>query len=122
MAINAYHHGEHTLSTERQCMLCPGLIRDRPAIAWLHPTPPSQRRRPPWHQHDPIPSHRLPTSSSALGALFVVAPSSRVAIYVVPPALTPLRPVDVAFQAKMVALARSTAGLRLPAIKPAYPR
>ena len=97
-------------------MLRPGLVRGRPAIARHQPVehPTGAASRPaavasqatvapvPPHSVVPVAVSQL-ASSSALGALFVVAPSSPAATPVVPPARTPSRPVVAAFQAKMVA-------------------
>ena len=133
MAINTHHHGEHTAPSTRQWMLRPGLVCSRVAIVRCHPVehPAGAASRPAAGASQatvaPAPPHSVVlitalqlASSSALGALFAVAPTLRVSTLSVLSARTPSRPVAAAFQAKMVAPAHSVAGLVSPAIKPAY--
>ena len=120
--INTHHHGEHTAPSALQSMLHPGLIRGRLDIARRHPVKQTAgaASRPAAvalqaavaspHCAASVAAPQL-ASSSALGALFVVTPLLRATTPNTPPAGTPSWLVAVAFQAKMVALACSAAGL-----------
>ena len=117
-------------------MLHPNLVRSHPTIA--HPNPVEHldgaASHPvaaalhatvalsPLHSVAPVAAPQIASSSDG-SASFVVAPLSRTATPVVPPAQTVSRPVAAAFQAKLVAQARSTVGLLLPNIEHthAYP-
>ena len=134
MATNTHHHGEHVVPIERQWMLRPGLVCGRPAIACCQPAkhPAGAASCPaaatsqatvapaPSYCVAPVDTPQL-ASSSDIGAMCVVSPSSPTAILIVQPALMLSRPVASAFQAKMMAPTRSAAGLLSPTTKSAYP-